>query len=397
MNPQLRALIYTTLFPNSTQPLHGTFILERMRHLLPFVDMSVVAPVPYFPRINVNQRWFNFAEAPHVERFAGFEVDHPRYLVIPRIGMTTHGFSMFAGSLPQVWRRLRAADVDLIDAHYIYPDGLAAVMLGALLKKPVVVSARGSDINLFPKFAAIRPMVRQVLKRADAVIAVSRPLKNAMIELGCSPEKITVIPNGVDPVKFSRKPWTEARQKLGLPEDRPIVLSVGHLNENKGFQILIEAVALLRRLRPDVMLVIVGEGALRPRLERQVRRLGLQSHVALVGARSSEQLATWYSAADLFCLASEREGCPNVLLEAIACGCPAIATRAGGTVEIIETPSLGTLVERTPKAFESAIDEALRRQWDRTEIAAHGQSYSWDKVANSILNIYTHVVANHQN
>src|SRR6267378_413169 len=180
MNPQLRALIYTTLFPNSTQPLHGTFILERMRHLLPFVDMSVVAPVPYFPRINVNQRWFNFAEAPHVERFAGFEVDHPRYLVIPRIGMTTHGFSMFAGSLPQVWRRLRAADVDLIDAHYIYPDGLAAVMLGALLKKPVVVSARGSDINLFPKFAAIRPMVRQVLKRADAVIAVSRPLKNAM-------------------------------------------------------------------------------------------------------------------------------------------------------------------------------------------------------------------------
>ena len=393
----LRALVYTTLFPNSMQPLHGSFIAERMRHLLPFVDMSVVAPVPYFPRINVNQRWFNFAEAPHVERFAGFEVDHPRYLVVPRIGMTTHGFSMFAGSLPQVWRRLRAADYDLIDAHYIYPDGLAAVMLGALLKKPVVVSARGTDINLFPKFKAIRPMVRQVLKRADAVIAVSRPLKDIMIELGCSPEKITVIPNGVDPVKFSRQPWADSRRKLGLQEDRPIILSVGHLNENKGFQILIEAAALLRRIRPDVMLVIVGEGADRARLERHVRRLGLQNHVALVGARRSEELAAWYSAADLFCLASEREGCPNVLLEAIACGCPVIATRVGGTVEIVQSPSLGTLVERTPKAFESAIDQALRRPWDRAAIAAHGQSYRWDKVANSILNVYTHVVAKHEN
>ncbi|HYR88038.1 MAG TPA: glycosyltransferase family 4 protein [Terriglobia bacterium] len=368
-----------------------------MRHLLPFVDMSVVAPVPYFPRINVNQRWYNLAGAPHAERFAGFEVDHPRYLVVPRIGMTTHGISMFAGSLPRVWRRLRAADYDLIDAHYIYPDGLAAVMLGSLLKKPVVVSARGSDINLFPKYKAIRPMVRHVLKRADAVIAVSRPLKDIMVEIGCSPEKITVVPNGVDPVKFNRQPWAESRQKLGLKEDRPIVLSVGHLNENKGFQILIEAAALLRRLRPEVMLVIIGEGAYRGRLERQVRRLGLENHVALVGARRSEELATWYSAADLFCLASEREGCPNVLLEAIACGCPVIATRVGGTVEIVESPSLGTLVERTPTAFESAIEQALRRPWDRAAIAAHGQSYRWDKVADSILKIYTQVVDNYKN
>jgi glycosyltransferase involved in cell wall biosynthesis len=358
--------------------------------------MSVVAPVPYFPRVNLNERWYNFAAAPHAERFAGFEVDHPRYLVVPRIGMTTHGLSMFVGSLPQVWRRLRAADYDLIDAHYIYPDGLAAVMLGALLKKPVVVSARGTDINLFPKFRAIRPMVKQVLKRADAVIAVSQPLKDIMIELGCSPEKITVIRNGVDPVKFSSQPRADARQKLGLPGDRPIVLSIGHLNENKGFQILVEAVALLRRLRPDLMLVIVGDGTYRSNLERQVRRLGLQDRVALVGARASEELATWYSAADLFCLASEREGCPNVLLEAIACGCPVIATRAGGTVEIVESPSLGLLVERTPKAFESAIDQALRRSWARPAIAAHGRSYRWDEVANSILNIYSHVVANYK-
>src|SRR5205085_684612 len=133
---------------------------------------------------------------------------------------------------------------------YVYPDGLAAVMLGALLKKPVVISARGTDINLFPNFKTIRPLVRLVLKRADAVIAVSQALKDIMVELGCSPDKITVVRNGVDPVKFTPLPGTSARRNLGLPEGRPILLSVGHLKEHKGFQILVEAVNRLRQRRP---------------------------------------------------------------------------------------------------------------------------------------------------
>src|SRR5947208_4006239 len=133
---RLRVLIYTTLFPNSVDPLQGNFVLERMRHLQPFVDMSVVAPVPYFPRVRLNQRWYQFASVPRSETFAGFNVDHPRYVVFPKLGMTTHGVSMFAGSLRRVCARLRASDYDLIDAHYVYPDGLAATLLGAVLNKP---------------------------------------------------------------------------------------------------------------------------------------------------------------------------------------------------------------------------------------------------------------------
>src|SRR5688572_23388836 len=109
-----RVLIYTSLFPNSEQLVHGNFILERMRHLIPYIDMSVVAPIPYFPRVNVNEYWFRFTRIPVTEQFRGFEVDHPRYLVVPRIGMMTHGMSMFAGSLRQVRKRLKAADYDLI-------------------------------------------------------------------------------------------------------------------------------------------------------------------------------------------------------------------------------------------------------------------------------------------
>ena len=390
---RLRLLIYTTLFPNSVQPLQGNFILERMRHLLPFVDMSVVAPVPYFPRINLNERWFNFANVPYNEHFAGFQIDHPRYLVFPKLAMATHGVSMFAGSLRQVCARLRATDFDLIDAHYVYPDGLAATLLGAALHKPVVVSARGTDINIFPQLRTIRPLVRRALAQADAVIAVSQSLKNIMSNLGCPSQKITVVENGVDPLKFRPVPALAARHVLGLPADRPTVLSVGRLTDFKGFHILVEAVARLRSHRPNLLLVIVGEGPDRPVLERQISTMGVADNVRLVGAQPHERLKLWYSAADLFCLSSSQEGWPNVLLEAMACGRPVLATGVGGIPEIVSSSSVGTLVDRNPEAFAHAIDQALLHQWDHDGIVAYARRHSWSNVAERLLNLYSEVVA----
>jgi glycosyltransferase involved in cell wall biosynthesis len=390
-------LVYTTLFPGSVQPVLGQFTLERMRHLLPFVDITVIAPVPYFPRIKLNQRWFKFAVTPHTERFAGFEIDHPRFVVIPKVGMTTHGFSMFAGTLPQVWRRLRAANYDLIDAQFIYPEGLAAVMLGAFFKKPVVVSALGSDINVYPQLRMIRPLVKEALKRADAVISVAQSLKDAMVELGCPAEKVRVIPNGIDPARFSRKPRLAARLKLGLAAGRPTILSIGNLTRNKGFHVLVDAVEPLRVKHPNIMLVVIGDGECRSELIEQIRSLGLEDNVQLIGARPHSELPDWYSAADLFCLASEYEGCPNVVLEALACGCPVVATRAGGIGDMVVSRALGRLVERTPEAFESALHEALGCDWDHKAIAEYGQSHALDKIATRLLDVYQDVIARHKN
>jgi glycosyltransferase involved in cell wall biosynthesis len=387
-----RVLVYTSLFPNSVEPVHGNFILERMRHLIPFVDMSVVAPVPYFPRVNISRRWFKYALVPHTERFSKFEVAHPRYLVIPKLGMVTHGISMFAGSLRQVARRFDAADYDLIDAHYVYPDGLAATMLGARFNKPVVVSARGSDINLFSHFRTIRPMIHRVLKDANKVVAVTRSLKDTMVELGCPPGKISVIGNGIDAVKFQPEARATARAALSLPVDSPIVLSVGHLKENKGFHVLIDAIALLRTKFPDVRLIIVGDGPIRNRLENQIRVLKLQGNVLMPGVVRHEDLSTWYSAADVFCLASESEGCPNVILEAMACGCPVVATRAGGVPDLVSSPLLGTLVDRTSQSFYVALQWALNRDWDRAAIVSQARSHGWDNVASQLLKIYSEVI-----
>src|SRR5262245_13151007 len=214
---RLRVLIYTSLFPNSVQPLHGNFVAERMQYLRPSMDFSVVAPVPYFPRVNVHSRWHQFTRIPRNERVSGFEMNHPRYLVLPKIGMATHGLSMFMGSVQHVSQIMSRTPFDLIDAHYAYPDGFAAILLGSYFNKPVVVTARGSDINLFPEFTTIRPLIKQVLSRADALIAVSPALRDGMVDLGCRPEKISVISNGVDSVKFRPRPKEEMRSLLGLP------------------------------------------------------------------------------------------------------------------------------------------------------------------------------------
>jgi glycosyltransferase involved in cell wall biosynthesis len=384
---RLRILVYTSLFPNSIHPLTGNFVLERMRYLSQLVDISVIAPIPYFPSWIRFGPWRNWARVPRSEQFGGFQTEHPRYLVFPKLGMATHGLSMFAGSFRKVCERLKAAEYDLIDAHYVYPDGLAATLLASALNKPVVVSARGSDINLFSEFTTIRPLIRQVLRRSHGLIAVSQELKEKMLRLGCQNENLAVVANGVDPQKFKPKPRLDMRQKLGLPQDGPIVLSVGRLDENKGCQILINAIARLQS--PKVTLLIIGEGPRRVEMETQIRELGLKRSVRLVGTIPHDELGAWYNAADVFCLASLREGCPNVVLEAMACGRPVVATHVGGIPELVVSPTLGTLVKRTPEAFASALREALRKTWDQDAIAAHARSHGWDRVSAQIMDVYS--------
>jgi glycosyltransferase involved in cell wall biosynthesis len=179
---------------------------------------------------------------------------------------------------------------------------------------------------------------------------------------------------------------------LGIPGDRPVVLSVGHLTERKGFHVLIDAIGRLRRQRPDLLLVIVGEGVYRSKLEAQIRSNGLEASVRLVGAQAHDQLSSWYSAADLFCLASSREGWANVILEAMACGLPVIATNVWGTPEVVSSPALGTLVERDAVAFETAISDGIARSWDRNAIITHARSHGWASVATRQLAVYTRVI-----
>jgi len=302
---------------------------------------------------------------------------------------------MFLSALPCVKKLQRDFAFDIIDAHYVYPDGLAAVLLGGFFRKPVVVSARGSDINHFAKFPLIRRFLQYTLNRTDRVVAVCQALKEAMIQLRIPEEKITVIPNGVDIKKFHPFSKEEARRKLQLPLDKRVLLSVGGLIPRKGFDLLIKALKLLFEEwhKRDLYLVIVGEGSSRRALEQLIDSLGLGEHVYLAGAIPHHELYVWYSAADLFCLASSREGWPNVVLEALASGTPVVATDIWGIPEIICSDKLGILTKRSEQDLAAGITAALQKSWQSDAIVQYAREQTWERVASSVLHTFQTVLA----
>jgi teichuronic acid biosynthesis glycosyltransferase TuaC len=387
-------LTFTSLFPNSSDPTHAIFVYQRSSHLARRQgnEVLVVSPVPYFPRWLKTKKWQTASELPEQEVVGNLTVHHPRYPLLPKISMPLHGLSMFLGSLRCVAALNRQTKIDCIDAHFVYPDGFAAILLGKYLDVPVTVSARGTDINLFPSFRLIRPMIRWTLRHADGVIAVSAALRDAMACLGLSKEKIHLIPNAVDTARFRPIPTGEARQRLNLPEGCPLLVSVGSLIEAKGHQLTIRAMALIGNQYPSLRLYIIGEGPYRTELERLIKSLGLQGRVQLLGKRPNEELPFWFCAASLSCLASSREGWPNVVTESLACGTPVVATRIGGIPEILRSPELGTLVEQTSEDIALGIVKSLDKEWDRQAISREASARTWETVAEEVEEVLSNTI-----
>jgi teichuronic acid biosynthesis glycosyltransferase TuaC len=395
----LNILTLTSLFPNNVNPVLGVFIKERVRYLAKLHNLRVVAPVPYFPRIKLHRRWHEHSRVKYRERIAGLEVCHPRYFITPRVGMVFYGLFYFLSILRFMKNLSRKYPFDLLDAHYIYPDGLAAVLLAKVLRKPVVLSARGTDINVFTTFPLIRRWIMYALNNCDHIIAVSGALKEVMIRAGIAAQKIDVIPNGVDSQRFRPITKTKARAMLGLPQGDTILLSVGSLRPSKGFQYLLEAMGQIRSSQRagNLRLYIVGHGRYRGRLERQIARLGLQSCVELVGQIPHRQLYKWYSAADLFCLASSKEGWPNVVLESLACRLPVVATRVGGVPEILVSQEYGLLLDAVqgPQLVDQLRDgilAALQKRWNREGMVAYARQNSWEAVAQRVDGIFRQTI-----
>ena len=302
--------------------------------------------------------------------------------------MPLHGVSLFLASLKLLKKIYHEFPFELIDGHYIYPDGLAAVLLGKAMKKPVVLSARGSDINQFGGFKSIKPMIRYSLNHSDRAISVCDALKREMVDLGSPANKISVIPNGIDIKGFYPEDKKKARRKLSLPDDKNIILSVGSLIPRKGFHVILDAMPEILQNQEDVHLYIVGDGSYRSFLNDKIRRLNLRKQVTMVGERPNSELKTWYSAADIFCLASSREGWANVIMESLACGTPVVATNVWGAPEILTSHDVGILVERNSGSIADGLIEALKRKWDRMRIRDHVAARSWDVVASEVEAVF---------
>jgi glycosyltransferase involved in cell wall biosynthesis len=388
----LRILTFTTLYPNAAQPHHGIFVETRLRQLVDSgaVAARVVAPCPWFPSSAPRYgRYAEFARIPRAETRLGLAIEHPRYPLPPKIGMSAAPLLLFAAMLPRLRRQMTAGgDFDLIDAHYFYPDGVAAVMLGRALGRPVVVTARGDDLDLFPRFAMPRRWICWAAGRAAGLVAVSGGLKNRLVALGIPPARVCVLRNGVDLSRFRPVERELFRRRLGL--SGPILLAVANLVPKKRHRLMIDALARL----PGVNLVIVGEGPERRAIDGVVRDRRIAERVHLLGRLPQERLPEIYSAADVLLLPSEREGWPNVLLESMACGTPVIVSNIDGFDEIVAAPEAGRiLAETTPATLAAAIEDLLSHPPNRADTRRYAERFDWGTTTRGQLALFETICA----
>lgn len=387
----MKLLTFSTLYPNAEQPNHGIFVETRLRYLIASgkATSRVVAPVPWFPSTDPKYGpYAQFARVARHEERNGLSVEHPRYLVVPRIGMNVTPFLLAQSAKKTIGRILdEGYDFDAIDAHYFYPDGVAAIMLGKYFKKPVVITARGTDINLIPQFALPRKMIMWAAERANAIVTVCNALKDEITGLGVANQNIVALRNGVDLQRFQPHDRAAARAALGI--DGFTILSVGLLDPRKGHDIPIRALAEL----PDVRLMIAGSGPDLKKLQDLAAASGVADRVSFLGPIAQTALAQYYNAADVLVLASSREGWANVLLESMACGTPVIASNVWGTPEVVAAPEAGLLMqERTPASLAASVRLLRANYPDHQATRRYAERFSWDDTTQGQLDLFRQVI-----
>ena len=389
----MKILLFSSLYPSAVRPIHGIFVETRLRELLKTgqVHAKVVAPVPWFPSKSLRfGEYAQFAATPQFEHRNGLDVHHPRYLLLPKVGMNLAPYAMALGALATV-RRLQQEgfDFDLIDAHYYYPDGVAAGLLAKWLGKPFFVTARGTDLNLIPEYKFPRKLILKTASAASGSIGVCKALIDSLERLGADPAKMHTLRNGVDLERFTPEPRELARQRLGLQTQGEYLLSVGHLIERKGHHIAIEALVAL----PGVTLLIAGSGSEERALKSLASRLNVSERVYWAGVVPQADLKWWYSAADALTLCSSREGWANVLLEAMACGTPVIATDIWGTSEVVSTEAAGRLMEhRDARALADAWYDLMSTVPARAATRQYAEGFSWDATTQGQKQLFAGVV-----
>ena len=376
----LRLLTFSSLFPGPGRPNHGVFVRNRLEHLLATqpVEAAVLAPVPRPP--------WSLRDSESAAR--GAAVLHPGFAHLRGLGQWTAPLALRQAALRALAHPLLAGRrFDLIDAHYLYPDGVAALALGRRLGIPVVVTARGSDVTQMPDHAWPRRQILRVIRESAALIAVSSGLRERLVALGAPADKVTVLRNGVDLARFHPADRAAARAAFGL--GGPTLVSVGGLIARKRHDLTIAALTLL----PGWRLLIAGEGPEQGRLEALTASRGLAGRVRFLGALPHAELAPLYTAADVSVLASEREGWANVLLESMACGTPVVASRIPGNPEVVAAPAAGRIVAtNTPEDFAAAIIE-LAGATDRAATRAYAEDFSWDATSEGQMAVFRRVLA----
>ena len=391
----LKVLSLTCTYPHALEPMSGIFIRSRLQALALHADITVIAPVPALDYSHITDRLFRPRPAPYQRQDQRLRVLHPIWFH-PPCGTWINALLLCGRLLPTVMRLRRHFHFDVIDAHFGFPTGIAAGMIACSLGVPFIVTLRGNE-TMHAQSAPVKIWMKWMLRRASCIITVSERLRTFALGFGIPPDRVKTIPNGIDSSVFYPRDRTSSRQALAIAEQTKVILSVGALIERKGHHFVLRAAASLLRESPDLLVIIAGgpgpEGHYEDRLRALVNELRVESAVRFTGAISPGEIAQLMGAADVFCLASSREGWPNVVHEAMACGTPVVANNVGAIPEMIASTERGSIVPPGDSlALEHALRGALSKSWDRNAISAWAQSRSWDTVGAEVYREIEHVV-----
>lgn len=384
----LKILSISCQYPNPAEEGSGLFVQRRLKELSTLSEVMILAPVPAWKYGNCFGNEARVRSCLRTSAEDGMRVIYSRWFY-PPLGGALNPFCLFARLLGSIGRLRREFPFQVLDAQFGFPEGIASALLSAYFKCPFTVTLRGSEL-VHCRFPFRGYWMRWALARASRVFAVSEELRQLAIRMGVDPARAKKIPNGINPSVFFPRGKKECRNKHSIPLGIPVALSAGHLIELKGHHRVIAVVKELSKNGIPTQLLIVGGAGHGRSYEQNIRELivelGMQDMVRLLGQVTPNVLAELMSAADVFCLASSREGWPNVVHEALACGTPVVATDVGGVPDLIPDDRYGFIVPvNDQSALQHALLDTLKKQWSEKVISQWGQSRSWAHVANEVF------------
>ena len=380
----MRLLFITNVFPNPLQPTKGVFNLELARALKRDNEVSVICPVAWTDECAALRRGQRLA-GQRTRTLDGIPVRHPRFYFPPKMLREYYGQFMWHSVKGMVLEEIDRIKPDVILSYWAHPDGEVAVRAARQTGLPAVVMVGGSDVLLLTASRRRQRCILRVLHTANAVVAVSGHIREKLIELGIPASKLHIVSRGVDPAIFCPGNRDEARRRLGIATQGPVLLWVGRMVPVKGLDILMRSCGHLHRAGREFALFVVGDGPLRASIERQAREQGVSDLVQFPGVVKHSELADWYRAADLTILPSRSEGIPNVLRESLACGTPFVATNVGGISELVGNGDNRLVPSEDWTALAGAMEDLLARAANRKAVPQ--TIGGWDASADALIQV----------
>lgn len=385
----MKILVLTDIFPSNEEPISGTFVYELAKALSYKNHVIVIHPRLWNP--------FSIKSCKEKQNYHlhmnGMEIYRPKLFILPKGDrLFFRAFAFLIASLPLLRKLRKTFHLDLIHAQMAGPAGFAAVLLGIIFRKPVIVTAQGSDIHTFPKHFFLKRLVIFTLKRATMVVAVSHSLKDLILKMVNIQNKSFIIRNGSRPEVFFPIYKTNSRERLSLPINKKFILFIGSLIPRKAVDVLLRAFACMNK--KDVFLLLIGKGDSELELKALAKELHIETQVYFIGSKKHDEIPLWLNACDVFCLPSHHEGFPTVIVEAFACGRPVVATKVDGVPEAITNDTIGILVEpHNAEELAAALNKALEKEWDYQAIAEYGKRFSWDTIAEEYTELYKNAIS----